>query len=93
MGPTGFLTYRVGGQGFNTGDPIETVRDGEWHHIAATKNGSTAALYVDGAQVHSTPDATDSGDPAASPWHVMRNGTNAAYSAARRTSSRSTRAR
>ena len=57
------------------------MRDGEWHHIVVTKNGSTATLYVDGTQEHSTPDATDSGDPAASPWHVMRNGSNDAYSA------------
>ena len=27
------LAYRLGGQGFNTGLPIGTVRDGEWHHI------------------------------------------------------------
>ena len=44
-----FLTYRVGGEGFNTGEPIESVRDGDWHHIVATKNGSSVALYVDGA--------------------------------------------
>ena len=44
----GKLAYRLGGQGFNTGLPIETVRDGEWHHIAATKSGTAAALYVDG---------------------------------------------
>ncbi len=75
-----FLNYRVAGQGFNTGQPIGTVRDGEWHHIAATKNGSSVALYVDGARVHSATNGTAS-DPAASPWHVMRNGTNPAYSA------------
>ena len=50
----GKLAYRLGGQGFNTGLPIETVRDGEWHHIAATKNGGAAALYVDGELVHSS---------------------------------------
>jgi hypothetical protein len=75
-----FLTYRVGGQGFNTGRPIGSVRDGEWHHVVATKNGSSAALYVDGAQVHTANNASDS-DLAASPWHVMRNGTNDAYAA------------
>ena len=75
-----FLTYRVGGQGFNTGQPIESVRNGEWHHIVATKNGSSVALYVDGTQVHTATNATDS-DPAASPWHVMRNGTNDTYAA------------
>ena len=76
-----FLTYRVGGPTINTGDPISLVRDGEWHHIVVTKNGSTATLYVDGTQEHSTADATDAGDPAANPWHLMRNGTNDAYSA------------
>ncbi len=75
-----FLTYRVGGQGFNTGQPIESVRNGEWHHIVATKNGSSVALYVDGAPVHTANNATES-DLAASPWHVMRNGTNEAYAA------------
>jgi PKD repeat protein len=75
-----FLAYRVGGQGFNTGRPIESVRNGEWHHIVATKNGSSVALYVDGAQVHEESNATGS-DPAASPWHVMRNGNNDAYAA------------
>jgi len=76
-----FLTYRVGGPSINTGKPIDLVRDGEWHHIVATKNGSSAALYVDGTEEHSTSDATGSGDPAASPWHVMRNGINDAYAA------------
>jgi hypothetical protein len=75
-----FLTYRVGGQGFNTGQPIESVRNGDWHHVVATKSGSSVALYVDGAQVHTATNATDS-DLAASPWHVMRNGTNDAYAA------------
>ena len=76
-----FLTYRVGGPSIDTGKPIDLVRDGEWHHIVVTKSGSSAALYVDGTQEHSTSGATTSGDPAASPWHVMRNGTNDAYAA------------
>ena len=75
------LTYRVGGPSIDTGKPIDLVRDGEWHHIVVTKSGSSAALYVDGTQEHSTSGATTSGDPAASPWHVMRNGTNDAYAA------------
>ncbi len=75
------LVYRVGGDTFNTGEPIETVRDGEWHHIVATKEGASVALYVDGAQVHSASNAPEAADSAASPWHVMRNGTNDVYSA------------
>jgi hypothetical protein len=75
----GKLAYRLGGQGFNTGLPIETVRDGEWHHIAATKSGGAAALYVDGELIHSA--ASGAGSQAAvGPWHVMRNGTNAVFS-------------
>jgi hypothetical protein len=75
----GNLAYRLGGQGFNTGLPIETVRDGEWHHLAATKSGTAAALYVDGALVHSSPTGAGS-QLATGPWHVMRNGTNAVFS-------------
>lgn len=61
-----------------TGLPIEDVRDGRWHHIVATKAGASAALYVDGQLVHS---GTGAGlTPAVSPWHVMRNGTNAVFS-------------
>jgi hypothetical protein len=75
----GNLFYRVGGQGFSTGLPIGAVRDGEWHHIAATKQGAAAALYVDGEAVHSS--ATGAGSQlAAGPWHVMRNGTNQVFS-------------
>ena len=55
-----FLTYRVGGPSIDTGKPIDLVRDGEWHHIVVTKNGSSAALYVDGAPVHTATNATDS---------------------------------
>ncbi|HMJ95934.1 MAG TPA: BNR-4 repeat-containing protein [Thermoleophilaceae bacterium] len=76
----GNLFYRLGGQGFNTGLPIGTVRDGEWHHLAATKSGGAAALYVDGQAVHSSPTGAGS-QLAAGPWHVMRNGTNQVFSA------------
>jgi hypothetical protein len=75
----GSLAYRLGGQGFVTSLPIEAVRDGEWHHLAATKQGAAAALYIDGEVVHSS--ATGAGSaPATSPWHIMRNGTNDAFS-------------
>ena len=75
----GNLAYRLGGQGFNTGRAIGTVRDGDWHHIAATKTGTAGALYVDGQLVHSSPTGAGS-QLATGPWHVMRNGTNAVYS-------------
>jgi BNR repeat-containing family member/PKD domain/Concanavalin A-like lectin/glucanases superfamily len=75
----GNLAYRLGGQGFNTGIPIGTVRDGEWHHVVATKSGDAGALYIDGKSVHSS--ATGAGSQlAVGPWHVMRNGTNAVFS-------------
>jgi hypothetical protein len=75
----GNLAYRLGGQGFNTGLPIGTVRDGEWHHLVATKSGDAGALYIDGKLVHSS--ATGAGSElAVGPWHVMRNGTNAVFS-------------
>ena len=75
----GNLAYRLGGQGFDTGQPIGTVRDGQWHHIAATKSGTAGALYVDGELVHSSPTGAGS-QLATGPWHVMRNGTNAVFS-------------
>jgi hypothetical protein len=31
-----------------------TINDGAWHHIAATWNGTTARLYVDGTEVSNT---------------------------------------
>jgi PKD repeat protein len=74
----GTLRYRLGGQGFDTGVAIEEVRDGAWHHLAATKSGTNAALYIDGQQVHAGTGAGSA--PATSPWHVMRNGTNAVFS-------------
>ena len=56
------------------------MRDGEWHHIAATKSAGAAELYVDGEAVHSSASGAGS-QLAISPWHVMRNGTNAVFSA------------
>ena len=75
----GKLLYRLGGKGFDTGRAIETVRDGEWHHIAATKSGTAAALYLDGELLHSSETGAGS-QPAIGPWRVMRNGTNAVFS-------------
>jgi PKD repeat protein len=75
----GNLAYRLGGQGFNTGLPIDSVRDGEWHHIAASKSGVAAALYVDGEAVHSSSTGAGS-QTAVGPWHVMKNGINQVFS-------------
>jgi PKD repeat protein len=74
----GTLRYRVGGTGFDTTVPIEDVRDGTWHHLAATKDGGAARFYLDGEQIHSGVGAA--ADTPALPWHVMRNGTNAVFS-------------
>jgi Concanavalin A-like lectin/glucanases superfamily len=73
----GELRYRVGGQGFVTGLSVDTVRDGRWHHLVARKSGTAAALFVDGVRVHQGTGAGST--PAALPWHVMRNGTNAVF--------------
>jgi PKD repeat protein len=77
----GTLRYRVGGQGYDTGRPIGQVRDGAWHHIVATKDDLGARLHVDGVEIHSGdwPEA-EAPDPAALPWHVMRNGSNEVFS-------------
>ena len=76
---SGNLAYRLGGSGFNTGLPIGTLRDGQWHHLAVTKSGAAAALYIDGTLRHSS--TTGAGSQAAiGPWHVMKNGTNAVFS-------------
>jgi hypothetical protein len=74
----GTLRYRVGGSGFDTEVPIGEVRDGVWHHLVATKEGGEARFYLDGEPVDSGSDADS--DPAALPWHVMRNGTNDVFS-------------
>jgi hypothetical protein len=55
------------------------VRDGEWHHIAASKSGVAAALYVDGEAVHSSSTGAGS-QTAVGPWHVMKNGINQVFS-------------
>jgi len=74
----GSLAYRLGGGGFNTGVPIEDIRDGAWHHVVATKDGAEARLYVDGVLVHAGSGAGT--QPATPPWHVMRNGTRTVFS-------------
>jgi hypothetical protein len=76
---SGTLRYRVGGHGYDTGVPIQDVRDGTWHHLVATKQGAAARLYVDGVRVHSGSTA-DPPDQAEGPWHVMRNGSNSVFS-------------
>ncbi|HEV3378807.1 MAG TPA: BNR-4 repeat-containing protein [Thermoleophilaceae bacterium] len=74
----GTLRYRVGGQGYDTLRPIGEVRNGQWHHLVATKDGAQARLYVDGVQVHQGGGADN--DEAIPTWHVMRNGPRPVYS-------------
>ncbi|MEA2364911.1 MAG: hypothetical protein QOI32_423 [Thermoleophilaceae bacterium] len=76
-GGTGNLVYRLGGQNFNTGQPVGTVRDGEWHHLVATLAGTTGRLYVDGEPFHSG--TGSGGDASTGPWHVMKNGGHSVY--------------
>jgi hypothetical protein len=77
LGNNTTLRYRVGGTGFITDVDTDTVRDGSWHHLVATKDGDEATLYLDGELVHSD---TGAGSTAAAlPWHVMRNGSNPVY--------------
>jgi hypothetical protein len=74
----GNLGYRVGGKAFSTGTDVDTLaRDGAWHHIAVTKDGPNAAIYLDGTLQH--PDSGATNDPAAGPWHVMRDGQHTDY--------------
>ena len=73
----GELRYRVGGQGFDPDLPTDFLRDGEWHHVVVRKAGSQASLFVDGVLRHSGTGAGST--PAALPWHVMRNGSNAVF--------------
>jgi hypothetical protein len=73
----GTLRYRVGGRGNDTRIPIGEVRDGAWHHLVATKNGTQARLYIDGVEE----DFGAAGTALAlSPWHVMRNGSRQVFS-------------
>jgi hypothetical protein len=44
------LTLREPGTG-DIAESTRTVRDTQWHHVVATKSGSTARLYIDGADV------------------------------------------
>jgi hypothetical protein len=75
---SGNLGYRVGGRAFSTGRDVDTLaRDGAWHHIAVTKDSSSAAIYLDGALQH--PDTGATNDLASGPWHVMRNGQHSEY--------------
>ncbi len=73
----GNLNYRLGGTSYYTGRTTASVRDGQWHHIVATKDGPSVAFYLDGQPVHG---GTGAGSTAPTmSWHVMRNGSYAQF--------------
>ena len=45
-GKVNFAVYN-GGYQFNF-DSIKAVNDGQWHHVAVTRNGETGTIYIDG---------------------------------------------
>ncbi|HEX8649070.1 MAG TPA: LamG-like jellyroll fold domain-containing protein [Thermoleophilaceae bacterium] len=47
----GKLTLRKGGDGNIVQSTTTPGADGNWHHVVATKNGSNAKIYLDGADV------------------------------------------
>jgi hypothetical protein len=48
----GRITFEVGNKAMESDYPIT---DGEWHHVAATYDGSIARLFIDGEQQTRTP--------------------------------------
>lgn len=42
------------GWDYNATSSISTYNDGEWHHVAAVRNGTSLIIYVDGVNVGST---------------------------------------
>ncbi len=53
--PTGFGIYLNGGSSGPSPESANPLRDGLWHYLVGTYNGSDAALYVDGASVATVP--------------------------------------
>lgn len=49
-----FTRQVVGGSVTTSGITSPNVRDNAWHHLAATRNGTTVRVYLDGTQVYST---------------------------------------
>lgn len=68
----GRISYRIAGRGYRTRRATSTVRDNAWHHVALTKTGGLAQLWIDGRRIHVAQDAPS--HPATMPWYVMRNG-------------------
>jgi hypothetical protein len=54
-----FLGVNTGATTFITAVGVTSINDGNWHHIAAVRSGSTTTLYVDG--VSDAVDASSSG--------------------------------
>ena len=55
MTPTGELEFGITGGGGVYVSTISngTINDGQWHHVSAVKNGSSAEIYIDGISVGS----------------------------------------
>lgn len=78
-GGTPTVVYRMGSSGatYTTTYPWTSLIDGNFHSVLVTKNGVNAALYIDGALVHSA--TTASSTAIANTWHFGRNGTTTPY--------------
>jgi archaellum component FlaG (FlaF/FlaG flagellin family) len=58
---SGRITFYIknSGSNYEVESPASPIlNDGNWHHIAALRDGSTLRIYVDGSQVASTPSVT-----------------------------------
>ncbi|MBO9532852.1 MAG: LamG domain-containing protein [Solirubrobacteraceae bacterium] len=75
---SGTLKFRSSDEVFDTGIPFASLR-GTWHHHALVRNGTAVQYYLDGRLVF-TGTAANTTAPT-SPFIVMRDGTDASYSA------------
>ena len=54
------------------------VCDGQWHHVAFSRNGNTYILFVDGV-IESVENNTENGEQTVTPWVIGQHGQYAAY--------------